>query len=135
MCKFIFNFLSSSISETTTMDAIKMDLLDQLYEEVVRSVDITNIIIDLHKYNIPDREDQNKFRQMSNLTSREKWSTLLKSVKSKGDTAFWAFSHLFKTKAPKIYMALHDNWKVNAKEECAICKIEDGSRMCQYCLG
>ena len=45
------------------MDAIKMDLLDQLYEAVVGSVDITNIIIDLHKYNIPDRQDQNKLRQ------------------------------------------------------------------------
>ena len=135
MCANIFNFLSRTISEITTMDANKMDLLDQLREKIVESVDIPNTIIDLRKYNIFDQDDQDKFHQMSNLTSREKCSTLLSLVKSRGDRAFWAFSHLFKTKTPEIYMALHDNCKVNAKEDCAMCKIEDGFSMCQNCLG
>ena len=112
-----------------------MDLLDQVREKIVKSVDILDILIDLRKYNILDHKDQENVCQVSNLTEQKKYEVLFKLIKSSGDRAFWAFCHSLENKAPKIYRNLHDNSNVNARDNCAICSEESGDFKCQYCLG
>ena len=117
------------------MDSNNMDLLDQVREKIVESVDIRDILTGLRKYNILDRGDQEKVYQVSDITRRKNYEVLFKLVKSRGDRAFWAFCHSLEKKAPGIYKNLHDNSNVNAKDNCTICNEEGGDFNCQYCLG